>query len=532
MRLKSNKFNVLISLIVILLLTLFSSIYYYILHRSFWPDPESILLILRKYWRDLYGEAYGYNVNNVLMVVSEFVYNNWGISFKSVRLTFVIMHAFVLFILFYNTVFDFEKKSIKLYLIPIVVFIAVIINPGSTLYCGHIFEYYHMYPFDMHLNAMLFIMIGFFLLRLLQHYKKSNSIYSIIGILLFIYIGYKYSDAIFLMGFAVPYILEKIIRIWHANKKIIIYGFLIIICIIAGLRIISIFIPSISSLYEINGMSHVIYGDAGVADVSEIFNNIATTIAVLFSMFNIEIAGQSLISFYMIVRLIRVFIVLSVYALSVKATVSYLKNKNQYIDNTIQVVAAMGILINTLAVIIVGNAKFAGNNGYLCAVVYLSVIVICNYFENYNIEHGYRKQIIYYIAGIFTMLIIIDAKPLISVDDYKAVYEEPLLAISDYIEKNDLGVGYADYWVGPYLNALSNGKNLVLFNNYYPFSDAGNYIADDENFNNIKINYFIDSDIGTLGTLEYAKSRYGEPDEIIDFGHYDLVIYYEGVLIK
>ena len=267
------------------------------------------------------------------------------------------------------------------------------------------------------------------------------------------------------------------------NNSGYIYCLLImLLATIAVIHITSFFYEPFQSLFvkqtrgygDWTATNEVLYGDAGFCDFSQIFNNIAITLVELFSLFNVELSGDSMMSIRLLIAIIRIIIIIYIFVVATKNAISiFIKRKDL---NPVDFVLSLGIIIN-LIVIIVSNYGSANTSiRYMVIILFYGTVLLCrNISEVISISTRQSiPKMKRMIAIIFALLIVINVQKIWVRDDYNPEYEKQMERASEFIINNNLGNGIAGHWDSAIISGFSNGKIIMLDGS----SDIGNISKD------------------------------------------------------
>ncbi len=519
--------------VILFLFLVSATFYYYGLHLSFWPDPESSGMTLRYYWADKFG--YKISSENIILseILASMTYKFFGAGYLGIRL----YHSFVYFIVISLTtllaVCSLQNRRINWYVLTLFSFLAVILNPGSSELCGFHTSMYHVYPFDMHTESLVAALFGYFSMDLILHKCLSGKVKGIIIVLLIGLIVYKRSDLLFIIGFCIPMVCIGALRFWKKNEKSLINLILLVLLAVVILRAFSIFYEPLRGMFVSgdlnygNWTSGGIYGNIGFVEYDNIWNNFSNTITELLAVFNVELSGQGILSINTLISSVRIAVLVLVLMIAGYYIIVSFHDKNNidYINTGI----SYGIVLNILMVIF---SKYGGDVGcirYMTMVLFLGTILLCRNADGIvakcNLDVSYMKKSVF--IG-FLLCICIDIRPAWKDDDYQAEYEGIFTQITDTIMDNQLGNGVGGHWFSTNLTALMDGEYAVLEGNYW-LSEGGIDLLGCH----ADVNYFVEIN----GDYRWYSDEdiyhfFGEPDRIYKTEDYQIYYYNDGIKVK
>lgn len=515
--------------IFIILLCIIFGLYYYGIHLSFSPDPESIYSNIVNFYRINYGEKYPRS-NVFWEIVITIATQIAGISYRANRLAATGMYFLILFFTFILSAVDFKNKKINFYTMPVFIMLMVILHPGSSLNCGQYTEVYHVYPFDMHTGSTVFAILSLLSLEVLLRQRETKGKW--IAVLMFAAIlieGMTKTDLLYYIVFIIPLCLIGIKWAGQSQKgrNILAYGILFFAGSIMLLKIVSLFHGGFDILFNDQSVGYgawtsgeTIYGSTDFVKVEEIGEHIVNFIAALMGLFNIDFSGKSILNFNTLIYSVRITI-LFIAAWLVKENIKrYFKpidQKNDKINQLINLLLSMGILFNCIAFLGTSYGNDRGSIRYMTAVVPYVTILLCRNVEMIRKKIGIKSDKFRLYFFLFGMAIVIsNISPVWRPDEYKTFYEQENEKVAEILKKRELKYGLATHWNASTLTALNEGE-IIVSEAYFD----GEFIRRREEYQKIdyEYNYFI---LSTDGWFSYGNDFnyeklvqiYGEPANI------------------
>jgi hypothetical protein len=274
--------------LVLILFIFAAGIYYYGLHRSFWPDPESIYMTLRFFYRDKFGYQYAYGgITDFFAFIS---YKLFGAGYRGARVYYSFVYMFILGFTTLLAIWNSKENKINWHLLPMLAFVVVLLNPGDSEFCGYHTDAYHVYPYDMHTESILMILITTFIVDCILYAKINNKIKVLLIVALLAVIALNRSDLMFLMGFVAPVVCILVAELFKRNRETFIESILVLFALIVLLRVVGIFYEPIAQYFESEKLSTPygkIYGNAGFVEYDDLWANISVTLTEIMALFNI-----------------------------------------------------------------------------------------------------------------------------------------------------------------------------------------------------------------------------------------------------
>ncbi|MDE6566762.1 MAG: hypothetical protein K2K70_03390 [Lachnospiraceae bacterium] len=518
--------------IVLFLLVVAGAIYYYGLHLSFWPDPEDLYMTLRYYWAD----KFDYHVSKDHMffseVLAEMCYKLFGAGYVSIRVYRTLMYFVILSFTAVLALFSSRKQRINWYLLPLFVFLAVILNPGSSELCGFHTTLYHVYPFDMHTDSLVTSLCGLFLFELLlrerlPRWGKIAALVVLVGLVIC-----RRTDLLYIIGFCVPVLCMGGVRLWKTNKRYLINLVLIILMAVMLVRAFSIFHIPIralfkrTELYYGNWSGGGIYGNIGFCKYSDVWRNISNTITELLALYNAEFSEYGILSVNTLMGIIRTGILLLIMGSAIYY-IFFSFRKDEKLDY-ISLIVSYGMLFNVLMVVFSQYGNNINCIRYMTMVLFYGVILLCRnadkIVEKCDWGITYIKRTV--VIG-FLLCILIEVRPAWRDDSYHAEYERIFTEIANTIMDNQLGNGIGWHWFSTSLTALMNGEYAVLEGRDWSAEegmDLGFYAP---------VNYIVEINGDyRVWSDEMIRDSFGTPDRLFETEDYQIYYYENGIAVK
>lgn len=522
---KSKKFEGMAFIIFIIC----GGIYFYCLHRSFWPDPENLIATLKYLWKERFGREYSYS--SIFEVFSFLSYRIFGAGYRGLRVYNTIVYMIILTLTSLMAIWRPDEKSIKWHLLPLLAFIAVLLNPGDSEFCGYHNKIYHVYPYDMHNIQVTVILVATFLIFCILYTSVNKTFKIAMGVLLLaIVVQYKF-DVMFIMGFIGPVACVAMVELFKKNRKNFIKCILILFGVLALMRVVGLFIEPIGQFFTKEQLSSAygkIYGNNGFVDYDSIWSNISITLTEILALFNIELSGYSVLSVNTIIGLVRIGVLLFIICTSVRTIVKSFDN-NVKVDY-ISLIAGYGLLFNILLIMFTYNGSDLRCSRYMTLIVFFGTVVLCrnlDYFlENKSASIDFLKKTVFVF---FSLCIVIDASPIWTVNSYKAEYEDVMSDVADIIRYYKLGNGVGGDRYANNLTSLTNGEYVVI---EASLTDSGFCLT----IPGVEVNYIAQIK-GELWDMFYGKYDEedifricGEPDEVFETDDFAIYYYNDGLV--
>ena len=519
--------------IILLGIALMAAIYYYTVHMNFLPDPEYSLMILSRYYNEKWGQTlHGWGI--LTEVCASIVYQLLGKSIVAVRVTAATIYFLAIFLSLILSVYSKHKKVIW-YIVPAFFFLGILVNPGNSYFCGSHTEWYHVYPYDMHMEP---IMVALFEIVLVQYLIDTTILIKyrvMLGIIcttiavLFLKV---YSDVVFVVAFLGPLIITLIIWLFRNKRK---QFYWLLLCGVGGvvlLRGISLVYAPLKSLFAKQSVSGYgnwtesgFYGATNFIGLEGIWENISITITELLALYNVELTNQSLVSFYTLSCIIRIFCVISMLIAAVITIKNSLIREHKAQDIITQMLS-WGFLLNIILVMCTSYGQEYSCSRYMGIAFFFGTIILCRSISEYLEEKGDSKQEKKAICVFFILCILIGIRPVWRLNDQQTQYAEELYQLADIIDANDLGNGVGGHWFANTLALMVNENHVVADGQIT--QEGGLWLWQDRLL--IPINFFIDGQ-GWYDQIDENKMKemYGEPDQIYTTEIFTLYYYVNGI---
>lgn len=515
-------------LIILFVCVLIAAVYYYGLHLNFLADGEYGAHTLFFFYADRFGVSYPSSRWNFLsQAISLISYKMFGVGYTGLRVVATVKYIVAMIFCIYLSLVSGKEKRIRWYLLPLWFFIAVIINPGMSKECGfNMSTVFHQYPYDMHMESVIFAFMACFALDKMMG-EKSRKIKIKWGFLLFVLCLFacKTTDMYFLISFPVPLIIYFITFLWKRNKKIVINGAVCFLGFVVLLRLASLKIDFLKMLFSFGRMDYAqssIYGAIGFADFETIWSNISHTVVALFALYNVELSGNNILSLRVIPALIRIAIVCLIYFLAVRTIWQSVRKEEDTLD-LISVISSYTIILTSGYVMFSQYGAQGRAIRFLLIVLYYGVMLLCRnaerLLERYEKHRDYLRWVLF--IG-FAFCVLIDVRPAWKDEtaEYVGNYEE----LIDVIKANNLGVGMSDIVHAAPIVELSDGECLAVLEKYT--EEDGIEI---EGGYDVCIDYIV-ADISV--DMQHMQDKYGEADRVLETKAFRIYCYDDGVDIE
>lgn len=527
MNFKANKKNILI-IVVCVVFSLCAAIYYYGLHLNFWPDAEHCMTLLRYYYAEIENTSFS-SLKEFWLTkwLSEMAYRLFGINYHSMRIYVSSVYFFCILPTTILSLYSFRKKCFKWYLIPLLTFVAVIINPGRSEFCGFMSEIYHVYPYDMHASAVLLTLLSVMVLQIYlwseQRKKKIVSLIILVGLIL---VGCRQADfLLYMTGFVLPLCIWLIAWVWRKHRQIFMYLVLAVSGALVIARICSLFMTPLQLLFAGN---ITVYGQANFIMPGDVWNSLINVVTEIGALYNINIAGESILSVYTLIAFLRIGIVCIIFYIAFRYVVLIFRSGGETID-CISAVASCGILLNIFFLVISTRGFYYGARSirYMTMVLFFGALLLCRNADIIFASFMKMKNAKNFLFLFWGLCVLLDVRPVWKGGEDRILYEKAIEEVTNIIVDNGLGNGYGGHWYGPNMTLLMDGEYAV--------------VEEDRIVNNIQINYIVNGKKGSaLPGIEsghyraYEESalleQYGKPDRVWETEFFYIWYYNEGIV--
>lgn len=385
--------------IAILCLFVFcAGIYNYGLHRSFWPDHEYSYPVYRQFLKEYYG--LNIDLSGIYDFPAYIPYKLFGCSLKAVRVYASAIYQLIIFFCATASIYSFRRKQFEWYKLGIFAFVAVILHPGSSPFCGHYMSSFHQYPYDMHVAPVMFATLSVMLLCIYQGGGGRAKYKSILKVVIFIVMvmGCKYSDFLYIVGFAGPLICAGLIYMWKKKRKLFYALILGIMAVLAFLHAMSFVVPSLASLFVQSSMSgygawtdgSTVYGNTSFADLRVMWKYISNTTVELLALFNIDVTGKSMLSIGTLLAGFRLILVVFMFVCCFKSVINVIRK--EYTDtllDPVDIVLSLGIIFNFFIVMFSTYGESGHCIRYMPLILFYGSVILARQSENIVVKlHG------------------------------------------------------------------------------------------------------------------------------------------------
>ncbi len=516
-----TKMKKMFSLLTICIIVISGMLYYYCLHRSFWPDAEYMMRMYGLHLANYAGKSFTIP-KMISWGVDYLVYLINGYSIKSVRIEAMIIYGIVLFMAAVIALYNTNKKHINYSIIPLFVFLFIIINPGSTLYCGMHTDNFIMYPYDMHPDSTILSVLGLFLVFGYLNTKGGISKLFIFLAIILSLVGFKFSDMLFFITFSCPLYLYFFLYVYNnyfKEKYTMVQKKKIIIAVLLGCSVVLLILKIYGWATGHNNGTFANRADSGFADTTTIYQNVFIVFTEILAVYNVELTGNSVLSIYNLVMLLRITLLIYMFTIVITIAVTKIRDINFDKYNLLDFIVSFGMIFNILFLICIHYGSSVRCIRYLIITFFYGAILLCIYFGK-KVEKDCNSAEIRVIALFFSIMVVVNMETFWKEDEYKADYEEPMIEMAKFIEENNLGAGGAGYWNADVLTAMAGGNNIVI--DGIPRTDryASRFCGTIDT-----IYYVIDSPYYPQDGIEYL----GDPTYTYQYGDFVLYYYEDGI---
>ncbi len=450
-------------------------IYYFYIQHSFVPNAED--LATTQQWYLVLKHMQNYNHSNVIFdVVSCLSVLIGGMSFFSIRLEFTLFYVMVLGLGLYLSA---SCKKEPWYLLPLWAFFMIFIH---TVQAGSNFttvyddtDLIRMFPYNYHIIPLIFALISLVVLQCWLNTNEGKKKNIIVGIEVIVVIyASLFTDLIYYIIFVLPMLIVLALRGLYNNKTR--KYMMPLLALGVGLMLLTRILPGnfFSKLWDNTtlGTSYgTIYGGTDWLDLDNIFLHITNYIKTIMLIFNIDLSDRPLISFYSVLFVVRIALVVTGYVIVAKIIASSVRGKvEQNGFRMVDEILAWGFVMLSCSFIFTRNALYRDLIRYYTAVVQILTILlcrhVCDFWKKAVPVLGTMKQKKIYFAGMLGALCICQVEP---VWNYRveASYQEDCEAAIEYLRQwgaETDGYAVAPYWLYARLSAMTNGEILFYAN--------------------------------------------------------------------
>lgn len=446
-------------------------IYYFCILHSFVPNAEDLATTQQWYLVLKHTQSYRHS-NIVFDMVSCLSVLIGGMSYFSIRLEFTLLYAMVLGLSLYLSA-QGKKGEERWFLLPLWGFFMILIH---TVKDGSKFtmvyddmDLIRQFPYNYHIIPLIFALISLIVLQcyLGTNEKKKKSIGGGLGIILVIY-ALLFTDLIYYIIFILPFVIVLALRGLY-NDKTRKY-MLPLLATFVGMMLLTRILPG--DLFErlwssaTLGTSYgAIYGGSDWLNLDNLFLHVTNYIKTIMLLFNIDLSARPLISFYSVLYVVRIALVIIGYFIVARIIACSVKGKakqNGYV--MIDEVLAWGFVMLSCAFIFTRNALYRDLIRYYAAFVPILTILLCRHIGGFMRKSlpvlETMKQKKFYFAGIMGALCICQIEPvwLYQVEDgYQEDCEAAIAYLREWGAETD-GYAVAPYWLYARLSAMTDGE--------------------------------------------------------------------------
>lgn len=451
--------------------------YYFGIQHAFVPNSEDLSSIQRWYLTLKSNHPYSHKniIGDLISCLSVLV---GGLSYFSCRLQFTLWYMILLGLSLWLSVAG--KKGVKAWsVLPLWAFFMIFVHTvRSGVRFGKVYEHtdlIYQLPYNYHMMPLIFALIS---MIVLQSYLNAESgqkkrMTGIIGIIVGIY-ALLFTDLIYYIIFVAPVLIVLTLKGFYNDRT----RKYMMPLLAAGIGVVLLtrvfpgdFFGKLWSRETIGSSYGTIYGGTDWLNLDDLLLHLVNYIKTVMLLFNIDLSGRPIISFYSLLFAVRIVLVLAGYVIVAKIVVSGVRGKTQQNGYTmIDEILAWGFVMLSCSFIFTRNGSYNGGIRYYAAMVPLLSVLLCRYFDSCvkrsfpvfeTIEH---KR--FYFAGIMSALCICQAEPIWAYeaeDSYKADCEAAIEYLRQWGVETE-GYARAPYWLSARLSAMTKGEILFFHN--------------------------------------------------------------------
>lgn len=508
--------------------------YYYWIQKGFPAYGDDLSNVVRYNLMYTQGRNF-FPVNFVWDAVSWITYGIKGLSEDTVRLQAAIMYSLVIFSsIILVLILKKRKRNVleKWSFLPFFMYLTCLIPNGISKYFGfYISDAVVVYPFNAHMSAILFAILTFILIALVEKVQSKKIKYVLIcSIVLFAIYSMLFTDSIYLIlcvGPILVIVIKELLTIERFGKM-----FPYIFCVglfgVLLIRIMSNYIPALSFLNDEvqNQYGGVVYGISNWGAGDTWLNRVTVCVIGILGVFNCQFFDKAILNIDSFSYIIRVLIICLYVWVCRRKLKRWCRRENK--ENRIVIALILGCIFLCLAFVLADFGEMIVNIRYLPAILPLAAIVMSVELERVSVKlrkkAGVKIDVSIIIA--FALLTLIYVEPVYT-NEVDNSYDAELDNIAEFIIENELGDGIAPYWAAYNLSVKLNNQNYVdpVDYNGYLFemsASAPNNERQAMEYNYILVanyaeeykyrNGFLVSDIDELFGSHYVKHSFGEFD--------------------
>lgn len=210
--------------------------------------------------------------------------------------------------------------------------------------------------------------------------------------------GCKYSDFLYIVGFAGPLICAGLIYMWKKKRKLFYALILGIMAVLAFLHAMSFVVPSLASLFVQSSMSgygawtdgSTVYGNTSFADLRVMWKYISNTTVELLALFNIDVTGKSMLSIGTLLAGFRLILVVFMFVCCFKSVINVIRK--EYTDtllDPVDIVLSLGIIFNFFIVMFSTYGESGHCIRYMPLILFYGSVILARQSENIVVKlHG------------------------------------------------------------------------------------------------------------------------------------------------
>ena len=277
-----------------------------------------------------------------------------------------------------------------------------------------------------------------------------------------------------------------------------------------------------------------VYGATNFVNMYYLETTIFNYLDVVLQIFNINLQLHPMLSFWVIVYIVKLAMLIIGYVLIfkiIRSSINGTTDKNGY--DLIDEIAAWGYVMLSCIFIFSDIGKYTSNMRYMTQLVPLMTIIICRNLKlaiptvvyEFLADIKYKKALFFVAVG---MLCVCYAEP---VWCYEATdsYGEDLEAIVEYMKENEIEYAWAPHWLFARLTMLSDGD--IIF--YQTQNEIKKKYGEDEQIKCIITSIDYENVANEFNNIVGVESydelceKYGAPSKILELDNINLYVYDE-----
>lgn len=523
---------VIINLLVLLIISLILSLYFYRIVITIFPGEEA-LSTLAEFFKRSFGDNNSGEAETLVWSLARYVgYKLGGLSLSAYS---TMLSCCYFFILFFSGFLCFSndcshKIKWNWWLVPLFIYLLVLINPNLD-------NFNYVYPFNFHLPSIIYALITVVFVRkwLNNPHILRYFVYIIVCIVSSILLNV---DLIYHVLTTIPLVFILIIKTLHdkiKSSQLIIVS-LFFLFLLSILKYISLIFGFFSYWYSDEPIRYgdwltnenIMYGEANFGDVYTIIDRIQNYAKGVLALFNADISNKPILRINTLFYFFRIFIVLVIVFKVLHTLYKFLRMEE---DNLYSVYLASGFVMLSLFFILFESGNIVINYRYITAILPWGTIYLCclikrernKIIEKYIDSSLLKRSFNTIIIILFSILCIFDFHIFDSENQYTETDKE-YIEVSDYLTDQNLTYGLAPYWLSFPLTIANSGNN-ILFSSTVNENDTGlksSYfsVSPTDNYHHEYCNYIVVGDGSNDNLLfdghgiEWITEQYGAPKEM------------------